>query len=102
MSGDTATDVIIARVAAIICEETCGLTSECKSREAARALMAKGLLSNSHAELVKALEEIRRMAIAGFKGDEDGDSMLSNINNLALETLAKATPSRNQVERSAQ
>jgi hypothetical protein len=41
--GETVT--LLARVAAIICEETCGLTSACKSREAARSLLDKGYLS---------------------------------------------------------
>jgi hypothetical protein len=35
---------LLAQVASIICAETCGLTSECKSREAAKALFDKGYL----------------------------------------------------------
>lgn len=35
---------LLARVSSIICEETCGLTSACKSREAANALFDKGYL----------------------------------------------------------
>lgn len=46
---------------------------------------------DSHADLVKALEEIRRMAITGLKGDEEGESTLSNINDLALIALATLT-----------
>ncbi len=36
-----------ASVASIICAETCGLTSECKSREAAAALFNQGFLSRA-------------------------------------------------------
>jgi hypothetical protein len=35
---------LLAQVASIICAETCGLTSECKSREVAKALFDKGYL----------------------------------------------------------
>lgn len=38
---------LLARVAAVICEETCGLTSECKSREAASALLKNGYLATT-------------------------------------------------------
>lgn len=38
---------ILYQVASIICEETCGLTSQCKSREAAKALFDKGYLAAS-------------------------------------------------------
>ncbi|MBX5089370.1 hypothetical protein [Rhizobium lentis] len=44
------TDTLLARVASIICEETCGLTSECKSREAAKALLDKGYLAIAQPE----------------------------------------------------
>lgn len=37
---------LLAHVASIICEETCGLTSQCKSREAAKALFDKGYLKS--------------------------------------------------------
>lgn len=44
-SAQTETNVgLLAQVASIICEETCGLTSLCKSREAAKALLEKGYL----------------------------------------------------------
>ena len=42
---------ILARVASIICEETCGLTSQCKSRDAAKALFDKGYLSSPEVSL---------------------------------------------------
>jgi hypothetical protein len=35
---------LLAQVASVICAETCGLTSECKSREAAAALLEQGFL----------------------------------------------------------
>jgi hypothetical protein len=38
---------MLAKVAAIICEATCGLTSECRSREAAQALLDNGFLRAS-------------------------------------------------------
>jgi hypothetical protein len=39
-----ATPSLLAQVASIICEETCGLTSQCKSREAAKVLLDRGYL----------------------------------------------------------
>ena len=42
---------LLARVASIICEETCGLTSQCKSREAAKALYDQGYLSALSAQV---------------------------------------------------
>jgi len=50
---------LLNRVASIICDETCGLTSECKSREAAKALFDKGYLTTPEAKsgvVVKQLE----------------------------------------------
>ncbi|NTG48631.1 hypothetical protein G6M04_14655 [Agrobacterium rhizogenes] len=41
------TEQLLACVASIICEETCGLTSLCKSREAAKSLFARGYLTRS-------------------------------------------------------
>jgi hypothetical protein len=38
---------LLARVASLICETTCGLTSECRSREAAQALLDGGYLTPS-------------------------------------------------------
>jgi hypothetical protein len=49
-------------VASIICAETCGLTSDCKSREAAAALFNQGYLSRAltdeglHAAMNRAAE----------------------------------------------
>ena len=70
-----ADDVLLARVASIICEETCGLTSACKSREAARALFDKGYLSRAHpapadAGVVERLREVR--ALFQVEYGEDG------------------------------
>lgn len=59
-----------ARVASIICAETCGLTSECKSREAAAALFAQGYLSGGLTdEGLKAA--MAKAAELGVKGSED-------------------------------
>lgn len=42
---------LLSQVASIICEETCGLTSQCKSREAAKALYEKGYLTALSAQV---------------------------------------------------
>lgn len=51
---------LLARVAAVICEETCGLTSECKSREAASALLKNGYLATPPADLREENERLRQ------------------------------------------
>lgn len=43
-AGALADETLLVRVAATICELTCGLTSECKSREAAQGLLDRGYL----------------------------------------------------------
>lgn len=74
---------VLAQVASIICEETCGLTSKCKSREAAKALFDKGYLSAPPAPsvAVKALQ-----AIANYRRHSRLDS---DENAEAMERIAK-------------
>lgn len=62
---------LVARVASIICSETCGLTSECKSREAAAALFAQGYLAGgvSEAGLEAAMTKAKELGLAGTRDD---------------------------------
>lgn len=53
---------VLARVASIICEETCGLTSECRSREAAKALLDKGYLTTPPATPVQPTASVEAVA----------------------------------------
>lgn len=73
-------EVLIARAASVICSAACGLYSECKSREAADALMDAGLLiastpKNAAPELIEALQfyanpEVYRFHPHGLAFDE--------------------------------
>lgn len=62
---------LVAMVASIICAETCGLTSECKSREAAAALFAQGYLAGgvSDAGLKAAMAKAAELGIMGSESD---------------------------------
>lgn len=60
-----------ASVAAIICAETCGLTSECKSREAAAALFDQGFLCRALTDdgLNAAIEKAAELGVSATRSE---------------------------------
>jgi hypothetical protein len=81
---------MLAKVAAIICEATCGLTSECRSREAAQALLDNGFLRAAPQEafmsdLLDKLREAFQRKRYGASADYDPDFDLFDAAADAIE-----------------
>lgn len=62
---------LLDRVASVICAETCGLTSECKSREAASALFDQGYLFGGVSDqgLKAAIEKAAELGVSCNEAD---------------------------------
>lgn len=67
-------ETLLARTAAVICGASCGLVSECRSREAAAALLEAGLLAQSGVQ--SALEPFAKIAPSvEYTDKRDGETV---------------------------